>query len=158
MKKVIVLLIFTLNYILMFANVKTAEVEVTADILQPITVTTLANVDFGMISIGKTNIIAEKMGKIGITGDGNIKVEWKSGEGTKFKSVRETLEVPIYNQNMKKIATKMTAKNINNSDILKVSKASMEEIVIEGFIEGLPLETELGDYSGEIIVRATYVE
>ena len=127
-------------YLKSYINVckcKTAEVEVTADVLQPVTVTTLANADFGMISIGRSNIVAEKMGKVGITGDGNIKVEWKSGEEVKFKSVRETLEVPIYNQNMKKIATKITAKNINNNDILKVSKKSMEEIVIERVIEEL---------------------
>lgn len=160
MKKNIILLLFLLISILTIGSNKTAIVEVTADILRPITITKISDVDFGSISIGSSNVPVEQEGKIAITGYGNIKVEWKALEGSEFKSIKENLEVPIYNSDRKAITTKLMVKDLNslNGNNIKITKLNGEEFSITGVIENVPVETEPGKYSGGIVIRATYVD
>lgn len=112
-----------------------------------------------MIIVGDTNIRAKQNGKIEVSGNGNIKLEWKADGDSKYKSVKEFLEVPIYNKNSKKIITEVFLGENKDSiveDVIKFSGLKSKEITIKGRIEKLPAETESGKYFGGITIRVTY--
>ena len=160
MKRLIIILLNLICFSL-YSFAEEARVEITADVLQPITMNKISDIDFGSIIAGSSNIVASKDGRISIRGNGNVKLQWKSNEDSKFKSVKENLIVPIYNKNSNKIMTEIYLeknKNLNNGEILKLSGNKEEEIGIKGRIEKLPLETEEGEYSGSFTMRVSYID
>lgn len=160
MKKWLLLLLNLIIFTFLQANNGTeAVVEITADVLRPITMTKISDIDFGTIIAGDKNINAKQNGKISISGNGSIKLEWKADGEVGYKSVREFLDVPIYNKNSKKIMTEVFLGENKNSivdDVLEFSGLESKEIVIKGRIDKLSSEAEVGEYSGGITIRATY--
>lgn len=160
MKRWVVIFFNLIIFVLVEAGYKDeAVVKITADILQPVSIKKISDVDFGTIIAGDTNIRAKQNGKIEVSGNGNIKLEWKADGDSKYKSVKEFLEVPIYNKNSKKIITEVFLGENRDSiveDVIKFSGLKSREITIKGRIEKLPAETESGKYFGGITIRATY--
>lgn len=160
MRKWLLILLNLIIFVLAEAGYKDeAVVKITADVLQPITIKKISDVDFGTIIAGDTDIKAKQNGKIEISGNGNIKLEWKADGDSRYKSVKEFLEVPIYNENSKKIITEIFLGENKGSmveDVIKFSGLKSKEITIKGRINKLPIETESGKYSGGITIRATY--
>lgn len=153
--KFIFLIIFLLTFTNVTLSYEEEQVEVKAQVIKPIKINVIRNLNFGDIFRGTKNISQKDKGEIKITGDGEIKILWKNDYDTDFISINKNLDVKIFNAGDYIIANiKSNHRGDFNNSVVSDDGIIIE---IEGVIKNVNNSLKNGDYHGNILIRAEYV-
>lgn len=153
--KFVFFIIFLLTLTSVALSYEEEQVKVKARVIKPIKINVIRNLNFGDIFRGTKNINQKDKGEIKITGDGEIKVLWKNNYDADFISINKNLDVKIFNENDYIIAN-IKSNHHGNFNNFVVSDDGII-IEIEGVIKNVDNGLKNGDYRGNILIRAEYV-
>lgn len=164
MKKLLILTgILALSAVAFGANSEsTAEVPVKAEVIKPLNVTKVQDLDFGVLFPGETKTAdTAKEGKINVDGNKNtnIKIEM-SADSSYSNSILNNLVVPLSATSGATMDATVSLKredglSVSNDEVFNLGETGILNFNIGGSVVAATNQ-EVGSYEGTIHVKAKY--
>lgn len=168
MKKILILLGIFISSVIILGSNDEAIVKITAEFLAPLKIEVVQNANFGTViaqnySKGPSTNSGQH-GKIKISGEGDIKIQWADINEGAPKDVENTEKLTVVLTNKDKSSLKLNSEfmlvrsedEIKNITNLKLEESNPANLLVVGTLTNISSNTPSGIYEGGIIFRVEY--